>query len=100
MGQKVNKEIFPAHYMLRANGQNLKDLLWIVRKALHEKRDFIQLVIHSPELMPGGSLKLPNKKAVEKLYKDLEFFFDHVYHVFESNTLQEYHGMILNNRKK
>ena len=63
------------YYWLRPDGNNLKEMLWIIDKAFRIKMDYIQFMIHSSELMPGGSPVFQTKKSIENLYYDLEVVF-------------------------
>ena len=54
------------------NGTNLKPMLKCVRTALAERRSHIEFVIHSSELMTGGSPRFRTDESIERLYGDLE----------------------------
>jgi hypothetical protein len=47
-------------------------------------------MIHSSELMPGGSPYFPDSRSVERLYEDLEAVFSAAAGDFECLTLAEY----------
>ena len=51
---------------------------------------YAQFMLHSSELMPGGSLTFPTKDAIERLYDDLEALFDSVRGRFMGSTLKEF----------
>ena len=70
----INKDVMK-YYWLRPDGNNLKEMLWIIDKAFRIKMDYIQFMIHSSELMPGGSPVFQTKKSIENLYYDLEVVF-------------------------
>lgn len=40
--------------------------------------DYLEFMIHSSELMPGGSIFFKDADAVERLYKTMEQYFDYV----------------------
>lgn len=84
--------IFFPPIMLRPNGKNLNDLFWIVKKAIHKERDYIQFMLHSSELMPQGSPIFPTKKHIEKLYRDIKKLFEVISHTFKGVTLEEYYN--------
>jgi hypothetical protein len=60
---------------LRPSGKNLDALLAILRRARTEGRPYVEFVLHSSELMPGGSPYFPDAAAIERLYEDLEALF-------------------------
>lgn len=54
------------------------------------EKDYAMFMIHSSELMPGGSPYYKDEKAVELLYNQLEKLFDYAKNDFEGCTLKEY----------
>ena len=50
----------------------------------------LEMVLHSSELMPGGSPQSPDEASIERLYADLEALFHHVAREFRGMTLHEY----------
>lgn len=73
---------------LRPNGGNLKEMLHIVEKT--KKRDYIEFMLHSSELMPGGSPTFRTRKSIEKLYSDLDILFSEINKIRRGITLSEY----------
>jgi hypothetical protein len=76
---------------LRPNGRNVKALEWVVAQALAEQRPCLVLMLHSSELMPGGSPALPGAVHVEALYRDLELLFESTSGRCRGATLSEFH---------
>lgn len=66
----------PAHSWLRPNGRNLPDMLKLVDWSLVQQLPVLEFMLHSSELMPGGSPKFTNEKRTETLYLHLEKLFD------------------------
>lgn len=62
---------------LRPNGRNLKQMKWLLKYAKQNKFKFVEFMIHSSELMPGGSPTFKDEKAIEKFYKDTENLFSY-----------------------
>lgn len=62
-------------YWIRPNGNNLKEILLVMNRAYRQKKDYIQFMIHSSELMPGGSPTFRTERSIEQLYYDLEIIF-------------------------
>lgn len=68
------KEIMNTRIWLRPNGTNLEQMIYIVQK--YKKADYLEFMIHSSELMPGGSPTFKNQADIEKLYDDLNILFE------------------------
>jgi hypothetical protein len=82
---------------LRPNGRNLDDMLWCVDCAAIENRPYIELMLHSSELMPGGSPYFTTTESVELLYEDLEVLFERIAMSFAGETLTSYAGSLQRN---
>lgn len=83
IGEKLKEKIW-----LRPNGTNLNEMLYIVEKT--KNRDYIEFMLHSSELMPGGSPTFMTAKGIEKLYADLDILFSEIKRKREGITLSEY----------
>lgn len=59
----------------RPNGNNLMELLGIINYMCGQNERYIEFMLHSSELMPGGSPTFARKGQIEKLYDDLEVVF-------------------------
>jgi hypothetical protein len=88
---RVLHRVIPPVVWLRPNGRNLPWMLRLLRQAVQERRDYVQGMLHSSELMPGGSPTFPTKATIEKLYADLTVLFQEVSASCTGVTLQEYH---------
>lgn len=54
--------------------------------------DYLMFMVHSSELMPGGSPYFEDEKAIENLYQTMEELFRYVYEKgYRGCTLQEYY---------
>jgi hypothetical protein len=82
--------LFPRALWLRPDGRNGRRLAGLLRTALAEGRDYIQFMLHSSELMPGGSPRFRSARTVEALYEDLERLFSAAVEGFAGRTLGEY----------
>jgi hypothetical protein len=82
----------PTHRVLwlRPNGRNLQELLLILDAAVRDQRDYVQFVLHSSELMPGGSPTFRTADQIEALYDQLERLFAAAGKAFVGGTLGEY----------
>lgn len=59
----------------RPDGKNLMELLGIVDYMYERKEPYIEFMLHSSELMPGGSPAFVRKGQIERLYGDLDILF-------------------------
>jgi len=80
----------PIHRWLYPDGRNLPHMLDVVREALEQRRPFIEFVIHSSELMPGGSDSFADEAAIDALYGDLATLFSTIERSFTGMTLREF----------
>jgi len=85
--------ILPVRW-LRPNGRNLTHLLRIVDRAAAEHRRYVQCMLHSSELMPGGSPAFRTAGSIETLYEDLERLFEHATRFFDGATLAQFYGVV------
>ena len=64
---------------------------------LGSNQDYVEFMVHSSELMPGGSPYFKDERSINQLYIDLEELFTYVKHLgFEGITLNEYYNKINN----
>ncbi len=93
LGQRVIDHYF-IYWLMPIKG-NLKRMLWVLNKAIREKRSFVEFTLHSSELMPGGSPTFPQKKDIEQLYRDLEIIFSVARKNFVGSTLCEFYEKVM-----
>lgn len=75
----------------RPDGNNLPELLGILDYLYSGGAFYIEFMLHSSELMPGGSPTFARKGQIEKLYKDLDILFDEVRkHGFQGTGLSDF----------
>lgn len=75
---------------LRPGRDNMKDMLWMIEKNRNGDGDYLMFMLHSSELMPGGSPTFKDAEAVEVLYGKLQVLFDVIKDSYEGCTLEEY----------
>ena len=80
----------PTHHWMYPDGRNLEAMLRIVRRAVDQRWPHLEMVLHSSELMPGGSPTFGDAAVIEKLYRDLEVLFRSVSAHFRGLTLAEF----------
>ncbi len=90
-GARVADRFFPSCLSLRPTRRSRKSMLHILSIARQEQRPYIELALHSSELMPGGSPTFPSRESIEALYDDLEALFTAAQDVFEGCTLSDYY---------
>jgi hypothetical protein len=91
LGAKVAHRLFPRQAWLYPWGNNHRPLPGLIRAALRQGWNYAEFMIHSSELMPGGSPHFPTPASVEALYDTLESLFSLVAGSFVGFTLQEYY---------
>jgi hypothetical protein len=65
----------PDRIWMYPDGRNLAHLHFVLQDALAQGRPYVQMVLHSSELMPGGGPNAPDADRVERLYRDLHALF-------------------------
>ena len=72
----------------RPMNDNLNDIKKLI--SLERESDYLMFMIHSSELMPGGSPTFKTKESVEELYDVITEIFELVSKTHEGCTLREY----------
>ena len=65
-------------------------MLWLLKRYEAIDADYIMFMLHSSEMMPGGSPTFQNKDSIEQMYSDCEEIFKTAHHTFEGITLRDY----------
>ncbi|HUT10508.1 MAG TPA: hypothetical protein VMY42_08430 [Thermoguttaceae bacterium] len=81
---------FPSLIWLRPNGHNRSGMLRILRQAGRERWPCVEFMLHSSELMPGGSRKSRTPSHLERLYDDIEAVFSEAADAFAGAVLSEF----------
>ena len=74
---------------LRPNGKNIEDMMYLVDRCFKSGDEYIMFMIHSSELMPGGSWRFDTDEKIEKLYGDIEKLFAYVSSKYTGITIGE-----------
>jgi hypothetical protein len=89
---RVAARLFPACNWLRPTSTARETaLLDILSTARNEMRSYVEFMLHSSELMPGGSPIFPSSDSIEALYSDLEALFASASEAFQAQTLGEHY---------
>ncbi|MGE0480742.1 MAG: deacetylase [Phycisphaerae bacterium] len=88
---RLARRLAPEYEWLRPNGRNGGALRRIVAAARDEGRQYAEFMLHSSELMPGGSPTFRSARSIERLYEDLEDLFEYAASLgFVGRTLGEF----------
>jgi hypothetical protein len=82
--------VLPAVVWMRPNGRNRRFLLGLLKDAREQGWPYVELILHSSELMPGGSPTFRNTASIERLYDDLDALFGAAAGDFAGATLSEF----------
>ncbi len=75
---------------------NLNAMLRVARAARAEGAVHLEFMLHSSELMPGGSPTFKDASEIERLYEHLEMVFEDLAGWCRGTTLKEFHGWFSN----
>jgi hypothetical protein len=84
---------FPPEHWLRLGyaRRSIKDVLWIINQAIMEERIYVEFMLHSFDLMPGGNPSFTKEKHIDGLYRDLKLLFETIHGRFRPATLADYY---------
>ena len=75
LARRAVERLSPELAWLRPNGHNRAAMLRLLDDAEEQGESHVELLLHSSELMPGGSPCFRSEGAVETLYRDLHAVF-------------------------
>lgn len=91
---KLKVQLFGEDMWLRPHKLSMEYLMSITKSVEAEEVDYLEFMIHSSELMPGGSPYFKNDAEIEKLYELLECYFSYMnYKGYKGCTLEEYYRL-------
>ena len=85
------RRISPGHSWLCPGENGLRGMLRAAHGARARGASCVELMLHSSELMPGGSPTFRTVAAIERLYADLEVLFEDLSAWCAGSTLREFH---------
>lgn len=91
--QRVSNRLFPVHHWLRPNGRNINSMKDLILDTVKRGEPHVEFMLHSSELMPGGSPRFATSYAIERLYEHLNELFDFANDVCEGKTLTEFYDL-------
>ncbi len=77
---------------------NLNAMLQVAREA-REGAAHVEFMLHSSELMPGGSPSFPDASDIDRLYEHLEILFENLATWCRGMTLKEVHARLRNGER-
>jgi hypothetical protein len=86
--RKAINRAFPAVSWFRPNGRNLGAMRTLLRD--RRKSSYIEFMLHSSELMPGGSPAFQTERSIERLYEHLEQVFAEASADYRGLTMSEF----------
>lgn len=75
---------------LRPNRKNLEEMLQLIEWYKNSDFDYLMFMLHSSEMMPGGSPTFLTEGGIEILYNHLDIIFSTIANDFEGIGLDEY----------
>ena len=79
---------------LRPNGRNISSMIKLVDIISKSQSDYAMFMLHSSELMPGGSPTFKTKDDIENLYVTIKEIFQYCSYSFEGITMRDYYSKI------
>lgn len=64
---------------------------WLIDEASASDVDYLMFILHSSELMPGGSPTFRNDAEIDRLYQHMESIFQRISRIYMGVTLEEYY---------
>jgi hypothetical protein len=90
----IKKFITGKTVWLRPNGSNLSDMLALIDAIQVSDADYLMFMLHSSELMPGGSPVFKTPESIEYLYDNLKVIFNKIADNFKGITIQDYYKSV------
>ncbi|MBI3548186.1 MAG: deacetylase [Elusimicrobia bacterium] len=97
-GGRVSRYLWPPQRWFKPSGRNVDDMIALAREARVERRAYVEFMLHSSELMPGGSPMFPTKLSIERLYEHMERVLSALRHDFEGMTLSGFRKHVTGDR--
>jgi hypothetical protein len=77
---------------LRPDGKNLDSMLSLVDYINKSDSTYLEFMLHSSELMPGGSPTFKTPESIETLYEHLNLLFEKISLSFQGISLDGFHS--------
>ncbi len=76
LASRLWNRVYPAARWFRPRPGNRQDMRALLREVIRDESPYVEFMLHSSELMPGGSPTFPDERSIEGLYEDLEAIFE------------------------
>lgn len=90
LGRELKRLVNKRPIQCRPTGTNVGQMLRVARQCFAQKDGYLMFMIHSSELMPGGSPSFPDEQSIENLYRSLEAFFEAISDDYVGMTIGDY----------
>lgn len=90
MGRRAARRLTPEADWLRPDGFNRDRMRKLVTQAVEGHWPYVQFMLHSSELMPGGSRRFRTAGSIQRLYKHLDSLFSLAARTCQAATLSEF----------
>lgn len=77
-------------FWLRPNRKNLDEMIFLIEQYAYSDCDYLMFMLHSSELMPGGSPTFKTEGGIELLYQHLEVIFNEIARKYTGVGVEEY----------
>jgi hypothetical protein len=91
-GRRVSNRLFPDIAQMYPVPRNHSAMLWLLATARRHAWSYVELALHSSELMPGGNPTFALPSDIERLYARLEALFAAAHGGFEPRTLSQFYA--------
>jgi len=98
--RKTLNYLKPELLWMRPNGYNLKSLIKISNTVIKDRKEYAEFILHSSELMPGGSPTFKDAKSIETLFSHLNELFERMKEQYVGLTLAEFRAHRLKHKMK
>ena len=78
VGKAMRRALGPPYTWFRPNGKNLDGMLSLIDWVIDEELPVLEFMLHSSELMPGGSPRFDTEEKIETLYQHLNQVFSKI----------------------
>ncbi len=79
---------------LRPAINSADEMISLIKETERKGLDYLEFMIHSSELMPGGSPYTKDEVAVESFYEKMEKVFEYVSKDYTGITLRDFYGVV------
>ncbi len=88
--KRIVKGMVGQHIYLRPGVFRIEELLRMIDAGRKNDDKYLMFMMHSSELMPGGSPYFATQESIEKLYKDVKILFNAIKIDFVGMTLRDF----------